>query len=288
MTLAVADPTADLRFASPRQARAHLENALRHLSADPQHEAERWICRALGWSRAQLYARLDNGQPVVIGAAPWQRRVAGEPLAYIWEDTEFYGLSMRITPAALIPRPDTETLVDRALEILRPLHTPRVLDLGTGSGAIALAIASVRPDAQVTAIDRSTAALALAHDNARRLNLSVTCVPGDWLHGVPRAQPWDLIVANPPYIAADDPHLAHLQHEPADALVASDNGLADLRVITRTAPAHLRPDGHLLLEHGWNQAAAVRDLLTQAGLVAVQSWRDGGQQERVSEGRRPA
>ncbi|MEN8719609.1 MAG: hypothetical protein ABF296_05030, partial [Oceanococcaceae bacterium] len=106
--------------------------------------------------------------------------------------------------------------------------------------------------------------------------------------GLPHNPPWDLIVANPPYIAADDPHLAQLQHEPADALVASDNGLADLRVIARTAPAHLRPGGHLLLEHGWDQAAAVRDLLTQAGLVAVQSRRDGGQQERVSEGQRPA
>ena len=201
-----------------------------------------------------------------------QRRAAGEPVAYLRGMKEFYGLTLQVDARVLDPRPDTETLVDWALQLLAPLPAPRVLDLGTGSGAIALALQHQRPDAQVSAVDASTDALAVAQANAARLGLAVQFARGDWLRGV--AGQFDVIASNPPYIAAADPHLAALRHEPLQALASGADGLDDIRSIVAQAPSHLLPGGWLLLEHGWDQAEAVQALLRSAGFAEVQSRKD--------------
>ena len=200
------------------------------------------------------------------------RRATGEPLAYLVGEKEFHGLTLKIDARVLVPRPDTETLVDWALERLDALASPTVLDLGTGSGAIALALAHARPDALVRAIDASDDALAVAAANATRLRLTVQFTLADWLDGA--AVSYDVIVSNPPYIAADDRHLAALRHEPIAALAAGADGLDDLRRIVRDAPPHLSEGGWLLLEHGHDQAAAVRALLAERGFAEVQSRND--------------
>ncbi len=201
-----------------------------------------------------------------------QRRAAGEPVAYLRGMKEFYGLTLQVDARVLDPRPDTETLVDWALQLLAPLPAPRVLDLGTGSGAIALALQHQRPDAQVSAVDASADALAVAQANAARLGLAVQFARGNWLRGV--AGQFDVIASNPPYIAAADPHLAALRHEPLQALASGADGLDDIRTIVAQAPAHLQPGGWLLLEHGWDQAEAVQALLRAAGGEQVQSRKD--------------
>ncbi|RZJ15424.1 MAG: peptide chain release factor N(5)-glutamine methyltransferase [Haliea sp.] len=213
------------------------------------------------------------------------RRAAGEPLAYIVGHKEFFGLDLAVDARVLVPRPDTETLVDWALETLATPGMPaaaQVLDLGTGSGAIALALKKTRPALEVTAVDASAGALALATRNARRLGLPVTFIEGNWLENV--SGHFDLIASNPPYVAADDPHLAALAHEPASALAAGPDGLDDLRTIIAQAPAQLKPRGWLLLEHGYNQAEAVRELLVQRGFDAVQSRADLAGIDRCSGG----
>ena len=214
-----------------------------------------------------------------------QRRAAGEPLAYLSGVKEFYGLPLQVDARVLDPRPDTETLVDWALDCLRDMAAPQVIDLGTGSGAIALAIKHTRPDAQVTAVDASADALAVAGANAQALKLAIELRPGHWLDGLTAR--YDLIVSNPPYIAEDDPHLPALQYEPRQALTAGRDGLDDIRAIVAQAPAHLQPGGWLLLEHGWDQAPAVRALLQGAGLAEVQSRPDLAGIERCSGGRLP-
>lgn len=198
------------------------------------------------------------------------RRLQGEPVAYILGRKEFFGLQLHVDARVLVPRPDTETLVTWALEHMAPQGT--VLDLGTGSGAIALALQQERPDATVMAVDRSDDALAVAQANAQRLGLPVRFAQGDWLHDM--AGRFDLIVSNPPYIAAQDPHLPELVHEPRQALVAGADGLDDLRTIVAAAGAHLHAGGWLLLEHGYDQAEAVRALLTQHGFTQVRSRSD--------------
>ena len=185
---------------------------------------------------------------------------------------EFYGLTLQVDARVLDPRPDTETLVDWALQLLAPLPAPRVLDLGTGSGAIAQGLRHQRPDAQVSAVDASTDALAVAQANAARLGLAVQFARGNWLRGV--AGQFDVIASNPPYIAAADPHLAALRHEPLQALASGADGLDDIRSIVAQAPSHLLPGGWLLLEHGWDQAEAVQALLRAAGGEQVQSRKD--------------
>ncbi len=212
-----------------------------------------------------------------------QRRAAGEPVAYLTGRKEFYGLPLHIDARVLDPRPDTETLVDWALEVLAPLPAPRVVDLGTGSGAIALALQSQRPTAQVWAVDASSDALAVAQGNATRLGLPVRFEQGNWLAPMEGAS-FDAIVSNPPYIASADPHLAALTHEPLEALASGADGLEDIRAIALQAPRHLAPGGWLLLEHGYDQAEAVRALLTAAGFRVVESRRDLAGVERCTGG----
>lgn len=218
-------------------------------------------------------------------AALCQRRLDGEPVAYLTGVKEFYGLALQVDARVLDPRPDTETLVDWALEVLAPLSTPRVLDLGTGSGAIALALQHQRPSAKVSAVDASAGALAVARANAARLQLPVQFHQGHWLDGVQGL--WDAIVSNPPYIAAADPHLAALRHEPLQALASGADGLDDLRTIAAQAPARLAPGGWLLLEHGWDQAPAVQALLRAAGFANVQDRKDLAGIVRCSGGQWP-
>ena len=215
-----------------------------------------------------------------------QRRLAGEPVAYLTGRKEFYGLPLQVDARVLDPRPDTETLVDWALEVIAPLASPRVVDLGTGSGAIALALQSQRTDAQVLAVDASTDALAVARSNAERLDLPVHFQPANWLAGV--EGPFDAIVSNPPYIPSADPHLAALTHEPLQALASGADGLEDLRTIVAQAPTHLRPGGWLLLEHGYDQAEAVQALLATQGFVQVQSRNDLAGVARCTGGQWPA
>ena len=241
-------------------------------------DAQLLLLHALGRpdaSRAWLLAHDSDALPADAHArfaALCQRRAAGEPVAYLRGTKEFYGLQLQVDARVLDPRPDTETLVDWALELLAPLTAPRVLDLGTGSGAIALALQHQRADAQVSAVDASADALAVAQANAKRLGLPVQFARGNWLHGV--AGQFDVIVSNPPYIAAADPHLAALRHEPLQALASGADGLDDIRSIVAQAPSHLLPGGWLLLEHGWEQAEAVQALLRSAGFAEVQSRKD--------------
>lgn len=201
-----------------------------------------------------------------------QRRVAGEPVAYLTGHKEFYGLALQVDARVLDPRPDTETLVDWALEVIAPLPAPRVVDLGTGSGAIALALQHQCPTAEVLAVDASADALAVAQANAQRLGLAVQFQHTSWLTGVEGL--FDAIVSNPPYIASADPHLAALTHEPLQALASGADGLEDIRTIVAQAPDHLKPGGWLLLEHGFDQAEAVQALLRSQGFVLVQSRND--------------
>jgi len=211
------------------------------------------------------------------------RRLAGEPVAYIVGHKEFFGLDLLVDARVLVPRPDTEVLVDWALAVLERTSVPAVADLGTGSGAIALAIKHSRPDARVTAIDASAGALEVARSNAAQLGLAMDCVRGHWLAGL--GQRFDLLVSNPPYVADADPHLAALAHEPRTALASGADGLDDIREIVEQAPQHLTRGGWLLLEHGWDQAGAVRKLLAQAGFADVGSRRDLADIERCSGGR---
>jgi len=207
-----------------------------------------------------------------------QRRSQGEPMAYLLGGQEFYGHYFEVTPEVLIPRPDTELLVDTALRELQACAGARVLDLGTGSGCIAIALALARPDCFVVASDISPGALAVARRNARRLQAPVHLLAGHWLQ--PIGARFDLIVANPPYIAANDGHLGALAHEPRAALTDEADGLSQLRLLVAQAPAHLAPGGRLLLEHGYDQGAAVRGLMQQGGLAA-QTLRDLAGRERA-------
>ncbi len=222
----------------------------------------------------------------------------GEPLAYVLGWREFHGLRLRVAPAVLVPRPETELLVDFALAHLPPRDGARVLDLGTGSGAVAIAIAAERANARVHGVDASADALRIARGNARRLLSRARAggAPrwhlGDWMQALPEsARDFDLIVSNPPYVAARDPHLAALRHEPRLALVgarAADDGLGEIRELVAQAAPRLRPGGWLALEHGYDQARAVRALLRRAGLTGVHTLRDLAGIGRVSAGRAPS
>jgi len=257
-------------------------------------DAQLLLAQALQRPRAWLLAHDDDAVPTAAAQAyiaACRLRADDVPLAYLLGEREFHGLRLAITPAVLVPRPDTETLVDWALELLvtdlvsHP--APRVADLGTGSGAIALALKHRHAAAQVYAVDFDDAALDVARANAQRLGLAVEFKAGDWLRPL-AGQRFHLLVSNPPYIAADDPHLPALHHEPLQALTPGGDGLAAIEQIARDAPGHLLPGGWLLLEHGNEQAAAVRHLLTQAAFAAVHTRMDLAGRPRCSGGRMTA
>ena len=210
-----------------------------------------------------------------------QRRAAGEPLAYLVGYKEFFGLRFKVDSSVLIPRPDTETLVQWALDVLAGLDGPRVLDLGTGSGAVAVCLGYLLKTV-VDASDLSQKALAVAAENARLLGADIQFLQSNWFDKV--SGYYHVIASNPPYVAEGDPHLAALAYEPLNALTAGNDGLGDIRQIVRDAPGHLHPGGWLLLEHGYDQAGNVRKLLTERGLVQVQSRSDLGRVERCSGG----
>lgn len=215
-----------------------------------------------------------------------ERRLGGEPIAYLLGEREFNGLTFKVSPATLIPRPETELLVELALQRIPQQGACRVLDLGTGSGAIALSIAHARPNAEVVAVDALAAALEVAQFNLQRLNLgNVRLLRSDWF-GALQDERFDMIVSNPPYIAADDVHLTQgdVRFEPPSALVSGAHGLDDIRRICAQAKAHLNVNGWLLFEHGYDQAAQVRALLQQSGFTGVFSARDLAGIERVSGG----
>lgn len=273
---------------------ALLEKAARDLAAnrdvaEARREAQVLLGFALGVSRAWLTIHADQAADAQ-AAAKFQSLVAlrtrGHPVAYLIGGKEFYGLQLRVTPDVLIPRPETEELVEAALERLPRSENRAVLDLGTGSGCIAIAIARERPAAQVTAVDASSPALDLARENAVALDVDLEFLQSDWFTAL-GGRRFDLIVANPPYVAADDPHLRQgdLRFEPHTALAAGVDGLADLRRIAGAAPKYLRPDGWLLVEHGYDQAEACRDLLHSAGFADLVFRADIAGLPRIAGGR---
>ncbi len=255
-------------------------------------DAQLLLLGALGRPHQRAWLRAHDTDALPLSAeqafaALCQRRLTGEPVAYLLGRKEFFGLDLVVDARVLVPRPDTETLVEWALE----LHGPqplKVVDLGTGSGAIALALQQARPAWQVWAVDASAQALAVAQLNAQRLGLPIRLHQGNWLEGVEVAEGrFDLIVSNPPYIAEGDVHLPALAHEPQSALISGADGLDDIRRITVQAIEQLAPGGWLLLEHGHEQAGAVQSLLSQAGMVSVQSRADLAGTARCSGGQLP-
>lgn len=258
---------------------------------EARREAELLLEHVLGVDRAWLFTHAGQtvkAEATARFAALVERRATGEPLAYLIGHIGFWTLDLRVTPATLIPRPETELLVEIALEQLPSDMPLRIVDLGTGSGAIALALASERPEAHVVATDAGAAALAVAEDNARRNGLTnVVFCEGDWFEPL-CGQHFDLIASNPPYVADADPHLGQgdLRYEPALALSCGRDGLNAIRHIVAHAPAHLAAGGCLLIEHGYLQGEAVRELLRAAGFIDIQTRRDLEQRERVTLGRR--
>ena len=274
-----------MRIAEARQALIERFAA----SDSPAADADCLLCAVLGCTRTWLRTwpertLTDEQHQALLRLA--ERRAAGEPIAHLLGEREFWSLPLQVSAATLIPRPDTEVLVEQALA-----HVPmdacgvRVLDLGTGTGAIALALKSERPGVDVWAVDRIAAACELARDNATRLALTIEVRCGSWFEPV-QEERFTLIASNPPYIDEQDPHLEQgdVRFEPRSALVAAGAGLADLQHIVAQAPEHLLPGGWLLLEHGWQQGAAVRELFLRRGFHAVATVRDYGDQERVTLG----
>ncbi|MFM0058313.1 peptide chain release factor N(5)-glutamine methyltransferase [Paraburkholderia phytofirmans] len=270
--------------------------ALLRASPLPPLEARILLTHVLGWRPTQLITRSDEAlDPEFVERYQTleARRVAGEPVAQLVGAREFFGLDFEVTPHVLIPRPETELLVDTALKALENLSRPRVLDLGTGTGAIAVAIASMRPDARVWALDRSAEALAVATRNATRLldakrpGGAMALIQSDWYDSLDATLRFDVIVSNPPYIASGDPHLdeGDLRFEPRGALTDEADGLSAIRAIIAGAPTRLAADGVLWIEHGYDQAEAVRALLTAQGFAQVRSERDLAGIERISGGR---
>lgn len=269
----LASVAAVLRVARGRIAAAEAKLLLRHV---------------LGCSHASLDAHPERELAETQRAALHdlvERRRRGEPIAYLVGVREFYGREFRVSPAVLIPRPETELLVDLGLEKLAALERPRILDLGTGSGALGITLALERQDADVMAVDASAAALGVASENAKALGATIRLVESDWFSAL-RGESFDLIVANPPYVAESDPHLEQgdVRFEPRAALAAGADGLDALRRIAAESPAYLNAGGWFLTEHGFDQAARCRQLLVAAGFSHVMSWRDLAGIERVSGG----
>lgn len=272
------------------EAQAALSQTLE--ASEAKLEAQLLLQHALNVNRAWLISHendvLQTGSRTSFETL-LNRRLNGEPIAYILGYREFYGLNLKVTSDTLIPRPDTETLVEAALaknQLHRPMH---ILDLGTGSGAIALAIAQNTPHANVIAVDASQAALDVAIDNAQKSAIAnVRFVLSDWFQAL-HDERFDLIVSNPPYIEQHDVHLSQgdLRFEPITALASGDDGLDDIRTIVSESLFHLKPQGWLMLEHGYNQAEQVADLMAQAGLVDIETIKDLGGNDRVTIGKNP-
>ncbi len=274
--------------------REALQKARQQLTArpgtKPRLEAEILLSFSLGKPRSHLYAWPERP----LEADRWEhflnlvaRRTRGEPIAYITGQREFWSLDLQVTPETLIPRPETELLTELALELIPPASAFNIADLGTGSGAIAAAIASERPDCNILATDISDAALGVAKRNFSHLGLAnIQTRSGRWCDALPRNQPFELIISNPPYIPDSDPHLAQgdLPWEPREALASGSDGLDDIRCIIQQATARLAPGGWLLLEHGYNQGAAVRGLFKTHGFKAVSTQQDLAGEDRVSIG----
>ncbi|HDN9024066.1 peptide chain release factor N(5)-glutamine methyltransferase [Aeromonas veronii] len=275
-----------------QQARAHIMTVLAE-GESPRADADVLLCHLLGCRRSYLMTwperELDAAQQATLQT--WlARRLNGEPIAHLVGEREFWSLPLKVSPATLIPRPDTEVLVEQALTRI-PQGPCAVLDLGTGTGAIALALKSERPEVDVWAVDRMADAAALARENSAALGLPIEVRDGSWFE--PLGEPdrdntprFAVIVSNPPYIDGADPHLEQgdVRFEPRSALVADDAGLADIRHIVAHAPAYLLTDGWLLLEHGWDQGEAVRQLLRDGGYREVATVRDYGNNDRVTLG----
>jgi release factor glutamine methyltransferase len=286
-TLAEADANSDAKALNVAQclSQAH---ALGLVRVDAQMLLLHTVGRPLhdrAWLLAHDHESLTPGQQATWQAAV-QRRLGGEPVAYITGQKDFFGLTLAVDARVLDPRPDTETLVEWALVTLPPPHPAspswRILDLGTGSGAVALALQHARPDARIWAVDASEDALAVASANAQRLHLPVQFVHSHWMDAL--AGPFELIVSNPPYVADQDPHLTALTHEPLQALASGTDGLDDIRLIIAQAPSRLASGGWLLLEHGWDQAQAVQQLLRESGFGQVQSRQDLAGVDRCTGG----
>ena len=275
-----------------QQARAHIMTVLAE-EESPRADADVLLCHLLDCRRSYLMTwperELDAAQQAILQG--WlTRRLNGEPIAHLVGEREFWSLPLKVSPATLIPRPDTEVLVEQALTKI-PQGPCAVLDLGTGTGAIALALKSERPEVDVWAVDRMADAAALARENSAALGLPIEVRDGSWFE--PLGEPdrdktprFAVIVSNPPYIDGADPHLEQgdVRFEPRSALVADDAGLADIRHIVAHAPAYLLTDGWLLLEHGWDQGEAVRQLLRDGGYREVATVRDYGDNDRVTLG----
>ncbi len=261
-------------------------------ASDAKFEAQLLLQHTLEVNRAWLLAHEHDTLPSKTDTdfeALLTRRLLGEPVAYILGCREFYGLNLTVTPDTLIPRPDTETLVEAALEKTPADANCTILDLGTGTGAVALAIAKHRPHAQVTAVDASHAALRIAEHNAKQLGLAhVHFTLSHWFSAV-EGERFNLIVSNPPYIEQHDPHLnqGDLRFEPISALVSGTDGLDDIREIIAHSLVHLLPQGWLMLEHGYNQAQLVADLMAESGLVDINTIQDLGGNDRVTIGKNP-
>ncbi|KAB0674413.1 peptide chain release factor N(5)-glutamine methyltransferase [Aeromonas veronii] len=275
-----------------QQARAHIMTVLAE-GESPRADADVLLCHLLGCRRSYLMTWPERELDAALQATlqGWlARRLNGEPIAHLVGEREFWSLPLKVSPATLIPRPDTEVLVEQALTKI-PQGPCAVLDLGTGTGAIALALKSERPEIDVWAVDRMADAAALARENSAALGLPIEVRDGSWFE--PLGEPdrdetprFAVIVSNPPYIDGADPHLEQgdVRFEPRSALVADDAGLADIRHIVAHAPAYLLPDGWLLLEHGWDQGEAVRQLLRDGGYREVATVRDYGDNDRVTLG----
>ena len=265
-----------------------LVSALTMSVAEARFEIQLLLAHVLRVNRAWLIAHADEALSTdnyALYQHYFRRRLQAEPIAYIFGEKEFYGMVFKVTPDVLIPRPDTELLVTSALSRIPVNSVMHVLDLGTGSGAIAISVASLRPLAHVVAVDKSEAALAVAQANAVRLGVeNISFLASDWWQQLPSDAKFDIIISNPPYIAEQDVHLLQLGFEPASALTAGVSGLDDLRLIIASAPNYLNRAGYLLLEHGYNQAHVVSSLLDAAGFVGVKVERDLGGVERVSLG----
>ena len=271
---------------------ALLKQAASEIGSDsPRLDASLLLSHVTGLSRTSFIAWPERQVTPAQAEQFWalvKQRISGQPIAYLLGEQEFWSLPLKVSPSTLIPRPDTECLVEAALGLSLPAEA-RVLDLGTGTGAIALALASERPCWQITASDRIAEAVELARANSQTLNLPITVVQSDWFADVPADQ-FDLLISNPPYIPASDCHLSEgdVRFEPSTALVAGDDGLNDIRLLISESPTWLAENGWLLLEHGHDQGESVRALFARDGWQDIETRRDYGDNERLTYARKPA